>query len=102
MCLLSRILFALFLLPLAMIQAGAQDAADPTVYVVTYIDVAPASRDADAGFLRELVGASRKDPGVIRYEAFQRSAPSNQFAIVEVWKDQQSYDAHAASAHVKT
>src|ERR671936_184166 len=97
-----RILLALFSLPLAMIQAGAQDASDPTVYAVTYIDVAPASRDADAGLLRQLVAASRKDPGVIRYEAFQRSAPSNQFAIVEIWKDQQSYDAHAASAHVKT
>jgi quinol monooxygenase YgiN len=101
MCPLSRILSALLLFPLAMIQAVAQDASDPTVYVVTYIDVAPASRDADAGFLRQLAAASRKDPGVIRYEAFQRSAPSNQFAIVEIWKDQQSHDAHAASAHVK-
>jgi quinol monooxygenase YgiN len=101
MYLLSRVLFALVLLPLAMIQAGAQDAADPSVYVVTYIDVAPATRDADAGFLRQLVAASRKDSGVVRYEAFQRSAPSNQFAIVEIWKDQQSYDAHAASAHLK-
>lgn len=102
MSLLSRILFALLLLPFATIQAAAQDAGDPTVYVVTYIDVAPASRDADAGLLRQLVADSRKDPGVIRYEAFQRSTPSNQFAIVEVWKDQQSYDAHAASAHIKT
>jgi quinol monooxygenase YgiN len=101
MSLLSKILFALLLLPFATIQAAAQDAGDPTVYVVTYIDVAPASRDADAGLLRQLVADSRKDPGVIRYEAFQRSTPSNQFAIVEVWKDQQSYDAHAASAHVK-
>ena len=102
MRLLSRILIAVLLLPLTMIQAGAQDASDPSVFVVTYIDVAPASRDADAGFLRQLVAASRKDPGVIRYEAFQRSSPSNQFTIVEIWKDQQSYDAHAAAAHVKT
>lgn len=102
MRLLSRMLILLVLFPLAMIQAGAQDASDPTVYVVTYIDVAPASRDADAGFLRQLAAASRKDPGVIRYEAFQRSSPANQFTIVEIWKDQQSYDAHAASAHVKT
>jgi len=102
MGLLSRILFALLLLPLTMIEAGAQDAADSTVYVITYIDVAPASRDADAGLLRQLVAASRKEPGVIRYEAFQRSVPSNQFTIVEIWKDQQSYDAHAASAQVKS
>src|SRR5262249_54031753 len=102
MRLLSRILLPVLLLALTMIQAGAQDASDPTVYAVTYIDVAPASRDADAGFLRQLAAASRKEPGVIRYEAFQRSSPSNQFTIVEIWKDQQSYDTHAASAHVKT
>jgi quinol monooxygenase YgiN len=95
-------LFALALLPLlAMTTAQAQDAADPTVYAVTYIDVAPATREADAGALRQLVNASRKEAGVVRYEAFQRQAPSNQFAIIEIWKDQQSYDAHAASAAVK-
>jgi quinol monooxygenase YgiN len=80
----------------------AQDAGDPTVYMVTYIDVMPATRAADAGFLRQLAGASRKDAGVVRYEVFQRNAPSNQFAIIEIWKDQPSYDAHAAAAHVKT
>jgi quinol monooxygenase YgiN len=100
-------LFALTLLPLlvmttvAMTSVHAQDAADPTVYVVTYIDVAPATRDADAGALRQLAQASRKEAGVVRYEAFQRQAPSNQFAIIEIWKDQPSYDAHAASAPVK-
>ena len=39
---------------------------------------------------------------MVRYEVFQRGAPANQFAIIEIWKDQQSYDAHAAAAHVKT
>jgi quinol monooxygenase YgiN len=94
------LIFALALLPLAaMTTALAQD--DPTVFAVTYIDVAPATRDADAAALRQLAAASRKEPGVIRYEAFQRSAPSNQFAIIEIWKDQKAYDAHLASEAVK-
>ena len=98
-----RSLFALALLPFAfMTIAHAQDANDPAVYMVTYLDVTPASRAADAALLRQLAAASRKDAGVVRYEVFQRGAPSNQFAIIEIWKDQQSYDAHAASAHVKT
>ena len=80
----------------------AQDANDPTVYVVTYLDVTPASRAADGALLRQLAAASRKEPGVVRYEVFQRGSPANQFAIIEIWKDQQSYDAHSASAHVKT
>jgi quinol monooxygenase YgiN len=98
-----RLLLVAALLPLfAMAAAQAQDAGDPTVYAVTYIDVTPATRAADAALLRGLADASRKEPGLLRYEVFQRDAPSNQFAIIEIWKDQQSYDAHAAAAHVKT
>src|SRR5712671_3045022 len=96
------LLFALALPLAAMTTARAQDAADPTVYMVTYIDVMPATRESDAGFLRQLAIASRKDAGAARYEVFQRGAPSNQFAIIEIWKDQASFDAHAAAAHVKT
>jgi quinol monooxygenase YgiN len=95
------LLFALALLPFAMTTAPAQDANDPTVFMVTYIDVTPATRAADATALRQLAAASRKEAGVVRYEAFQRSAPANQFVIIEIWKDQQSFDAHAASAAVK-
>ncbi|MGA7489209.1 MAG: putative quinol monooxygenase [Xanthobacteraceae bacterium] len=96
------LLLAMMLAPLASMQAArAQDAGDPTVYAVTYIDVAQATRTSDADHLRQLAAASRKEPGVVRYEVFQRTAPSSQFVIIEGWKDQQSYDAHAASAHVK-
>jgi quinol monooxygenase YgiN len=70
--------------------------------MVSYIDVAQATRGSDADYLRQLATASRKEPGVVRYEVFQRTAPSSQFVIIEAWKDQQSCDAHAASAHVKT
>jgi quinol monooxygenase YgiN len=98
-----RLLLVLALLPFAAVTAAqAQDAGDSAVYAVTYIDVTPATRAADAALLRQLAAASRKEPGVVRYEVFQRGTPANQFAIIEIWKDQQSYDAHAAAAHVKT
>jgi quinol monooxygenase YgiN len=98
-----RLLLVLALLPFAAVTAAqAQDAGDSAVYAVTYIDVTPTTRAADAALLRQLAAASRKEPGVVRYEVFQRGTPANQFAIIEIWKDQQSYDAHAAAAHVKT
>ena len=104
-----RSLFALALLPFAfMTIAHAQDANDPAVYMVTYLDVTPASRAADAALLRQLATASQVivqptgSTGPSTVVPFQRGAPSNQFAIIEIWKDQQSFDAHAASAHVKT
>src|SRR5262249_12230902 len=36
-----------------------------------------------------------------RFDILQRTAPSNQFAIVTVWEDQKAYDAHLAAAHSK-
>ncbi|HEY6994972.1 MAG TPA: putative quinol monooxygenase [Xanthobacteraceae bacterium] len=97
------LVLAMVLTPIVSEQAArAQDPGDPTVYVVSYIDVAQATHASDANYLRQLAIASRKEPGVLRYDVFQRTAPSNQFVIIEIWKDQQSYDAHAASAHVKT
>ena len=93
------VLLALVLTPVvSMPRARAQDTA---VYVVNYIDVAPATRGTAAGLLRQLANASRKDDGNQRFDILQRAAPSNQFAIVAVWKDQKAYDAHLAAAHTR-
>jgi quinol monooxygenase YgiN len=93
------VLLALLLTPIvSMPRARAQDTA---VYVVNYIDVAPATRGTAAGLLRQLANASRKDDGNQRFDILQRAAPSNQFAIVAVWKDQKAYDAHLAAAHTR-
>jgi quinol monooxygenase YgiN len=98
----SRLLFALALLPfIHMTPLQAQDASDPTVHAVTYVDVAQASRASAVKSLRQLAAASRNEPGVVRYEVFQRASPPSQFVIIESWKDQNSYDAHASSAHMK-
>src|SRR5712691_2317256 len=93
------LLLAMVLTPI--VAAPAAQAQDAAVYVVNYIDVAPATRGATANLLRQLANASRKDEGNTRFEILQRTAPSNQFAIVSVWKDQKAYDAHAAAAHSK-
>jgi quinol monooxygenase YgiN len=77
----------------------AQNAADPTVYMVRYIEVAPGGQEQAAGLLKKLADASRKEGGVMRFDVLQRSAPANQFATFEIWKDQASLDAHAAAAH---
>jgi quinol monooxygenase YgiN len=93
------LLLAMVLTAIAAVPATlAQNAA---VYVVSYIDVAPASRGTAASLLRQLATASRKDEGNTRFEILQRTAPSNQFVIVSAWKDQKAYDAHMAAAHTK-
>jgi quinol monooxygenase YgiN len=95
---LSLLLAMVVVAPIA--TAPAAQAQDAAVYVVSYIDVAPANRGT-ASMLRQLATASRKDEGNTRFEILQRTTPSNQFAIVAIWKDQKAYDAHLAAAHTK-
>jgi quinol monooxygenase YgiN len=87
------------LAPLAATAASAQD--DPSIHMVTYVEVAPAARAHATSLLRQLANASRKDAGVIRFEILQRTSPSREFVILESWKDQQAFDAHVATAHHK-
>jgi len=93
------LLLAMVLLPIASMQTTY--AQDNAVYVVSYIDVAPAARGMATSLLRQLASASRKDEGNMRFDILQRAAPSNQFAIVAIWKDQKAYDAHLAASHTK-
>jgi quinol monooxygenase YgiN len=91
---------ALALVPLMAAQpAHAQN--DPTIHMVSYIDVAPAAKDQAAALLRPLAEASRKDAGNLLFQILQRTAPAHQFVIVATWKDQQALDAHNAAAHSK-
>jgi quinol monooxygenase YgiN len=91
---------ALALVPLVSAQpAHAQN--DPTIHMVTYIDVAPAAKDQAAALLKPLAESSRKDAGNLLFQILQRTAPAHQFVILATWKDQQSLDAHDTAAHSK-
>jgi quinol monooxygenase YgiN len=81
--------------------ALAQDASDPTRYVMRYIEVAPSAKDQGADLVKKLAAESKKDAGVMRFDVVQRTAPANQFLTIEIWKDQASLDAHMAAAHTK-
>ena len=65
------LLLAMVLMPIVSMQtANAQDNA---VYVVSYVDVAPAARATAANLLRQLANASRKDEGNTRFDILQRT-----------------------------
>jgi len=94
------VILGMILIPLvAMAPARAQT--DPTLHVITYIDVAPAAPEQAAALLRPLAEASRKDTGNLLFQILQRTAPAHQFVILATWKDQQALDAHEAAAHSK-
>jgi quinol monooxygenase YgiN len=89
------------LAPAAHAQDAAATSGGSNVYVVSYIDAAAAAKGQVATLLKQLAQASRKEPGVLRFEVLQRVSPQNEFAIVEVWKDQAALDAHTAAAPAK-
>src|SRR5438445_3886996 len=92
----------MILIPLAATPAArAQN--DPTIHMISYIDVAPAAKEQTATelLLRLLAEASRKDAGNLLFQILHRTAPAHQFVIVATWKDQQALDAHEASAHYR-
>jgi quinol monooxygenase YgiN len=67
-------------------------------YVVTYVDVMATKKNDGAALVRQFRDASRKEAGNLRMEAGQRIGQPNQFVVLEAWKDQASFDAHAKGA----
>jgi quinol monooxygenase YgiN len=103
---MMRSLYELWLVPLAALFAmtpvvHAEDAAAPSIYIVRYVDVVPAAKGQGAELVRQLAEQSRKEAGMLRFDVLERTAPPNQFLILETWKDQAAADAHMAAAHTK-
>jgi quinol monooxygenase YgiN len=81
--------------------ARADDASDAAVYVVSYVEVMPASATEAAVLLRQYGEASRTDAGLMGLEVLQQCGRPDHFAIVESWQDQQSFEAHGGGAHTR-
>src|SRR6476660_5258117 len=71
------------------------------LYVVTYVDVFPNFTDVTVKALQQFAADSGRDPGMVRFEFLQDVVRTNHFAIVEVWRDRQAYDAHLTQDHSK-
>lgn len=71
------------------------------VYVVTHVDIVPTSKDVGLDMLKSLTADSRKDAGMIEYNALQQASRPNHVTLVEIWKDHKALDNHGISAHMK-
>jgi quinol monooxygenase YgiN len=83
------------------IAAAAASSTPAAVHVVTHVDVPPPKKDDCIAALKDLAAESRKESGVTRFDIFQQSSRPNHFTVVEVWRDQNAYDAHITSTHTK-
>ncbi len=55
--------------------------------------------DKAMALCQELIDETRKEAGCIQYELAQSNETPAEFAILESWENQQTLDAHSASAH---
>jgi quinol monooxygenase YgiN len=77
-------------------SASAQVSAD-AVYAVTYLDVSTDWVLQGSGLIKQFRDASRRQAGNLEFTVLQESERPNRFAILEGWKDQAAFDAHAKS-----
>jgi quinol monooxygenase YgiN len=75
------------------IPAGVQTN-DGAVYVATYIDVQPSSTTQGIALMKQYREASRTEGGNAGIDVFQEISRPNRFVIIELWKDQSSFQAH--------
>jgi len=94
--------------------------AEPQVYVITHVDIAPLPLPpgavVDPGapartmpqvtaegetILHQFAAESRKDPGCISFQLLQEPQRRNHFTLVQVWRDQNAFIAHEAAAHTR-
>jgi quinol monooxygenase YgiN len=82
-------------------RISAQDSAiKDRIYVVTHVDTLPGNAPASK-LLQQYVSDTKKDKGAVRIELYVQVSRANHFSLVEVWENQQAYDAHVAAAHTR-
>jgi quinol monooxygenase YgiN len=81
------------------IQATPPAQPDGPRFIVTYVEVTPASEAAAAGFMKEYRDATRRDDGNLKAEVLQRNARPGHFVLVEDWRDDAAWKQHRQAAH---
>ena len=84
------------------VPARSQEAAKGgKIYAVIHVDSVPTDAVSVTKLLQQYAVDTRTEKGAVRIEIYVQSDRPNHFSIVEVWQDQQAFDAHTAAAHTK-
>jgi quinol monooxygenase YgiN len=70
------------------------------VYSVTYVEVLPTSRADGLVALTAYREATRQESGNLRCEVLSRLGQPHHFVVLEVWRDQASFEAHGKSENL--
>jgi quinol monooxygenase YgiN len=80
---------------------GAEPGGGNPVYVLTHVDVPPASKDQTIDMLKQLGEASRKERGNLRFDVLQQEGRANHLPLIETWRDAPAQSAHAMAEHTR-
>jgi quinol monooxygenase YgiN len=83
---------------LAGMPAFAQSPSEP-VYAITYLGISTDWTLQGSGLLKQYRDQSLKEPGVLEFAVMQEANRPDQFMIVEGWKDEAAFKAHAKGAN---
>lgn len=88
---------------LILLAGGSPGRAQSTgpAYVVTYIEIAPPTREAAQSLLRKLRDTARKEPGNVDFMVFQNTAQARHLVLFETWQDAKAQDSHATAEATK-
>jgi quinol monooxygenase YgiN len=78
-------------------HAHSQD--NSSFYIVTYFETMTTDAPKAAEIARELAGASRKADGNLRFEVLQRIGQTDNFVILEAWRNKDAHAANVKAAH---
>ena len=98
---LSALALALTILVGIVTAIGAQAPADGAVFAVAYVEVTPDARVTMINALTRYRDVSSKDDGYGGFDLVEQTGRRGHFAVVEKWRDQATFDAHAKTAHLK-
>jgi quinol monooxygenase YgiN len=73
---------------------------EKAVYVITHVDIGGQGTNAPE-VLKRLAETSRKEDGNLRFDILQHAMRANHFTVIEVWRNRQARDAHAAATHTR-
>ncbi len=92
-------------LPTSFILPAQADDSKTGIYEVSEIYVLPsamASKQADIpGLMSEMMKDTKGDEGLVSIKLTQQIGQTNNYTLIEQWKDQASLDKHTASGHTK-
>lgn len=91
-----RLAFAMTILTAAL--GGTASAQSDAPYLVTYVELMPNAIESGIALLKQYRDASRKEDGNLRFDVLGEIKRPNRFAVVEIWRDKASLDAHGHSA----